>query len=127
MGWMMRIRKGEIYLADLGNVACADIGKVRPVLVFQNNMLNRMIEDGLYDDVVIIPLSSQIVNNDFGYLLKKREKLQKDSMILCNAVKMIKSKRLLLEKGLLLTLTAKEFQEVERRLSLLLDLSYLGQ
>ena len=127
MGWMMRIRKGEIYLADLGNVACADIGKVRPVLVFQNNMLNRMIEDGLYNDVVIIPLSSQIVNNDFGYLLKKREKLQKDSMILCNAVKMIKSKRLLLEKGLLLTLTAKEFQEVERRLSLLLDLSYLGQ
>ena len=120
---MMRIRKGEIYLADLGDVKCADIGKVRPVLVFQNDMLNRMIEDGLYDDVVVVPLSSKILKNDFSYPLKKRDHLQKDSIVLCNAVKMIKSKRLLPEKGLLTQLTQEEIREIELRLSLLLDLS----
>jgi len=119
----MHIKKGEIYLANLGDVKYADIGKTRPVLIFQNNMLNRMIQDGLYDDVVIVPLSSLLKENDFTFKLKKRDKLQKDSAILCNAVKMIKSKRLLLDKGVLTRLTKSEILEVEKRLSILLDLS----
>jgi len=119
----MRIRKGEIYLADLGDVKCADIGKIRPVLIFQNNMLNRMVEDGLYDDVVVIPLSSQIVSNDFSVYLKKRDLLQKDSIVLCNAVKMIKSRRVLSDRGCLTRLTKEEVKEIEYRLSLLFDLA----
>ena len=35
----MNIKKGEIYLANLGDVKCADIGKIRPVLIFQNDNL----------------------------------------------------------------------------------------
>ena len=123
MDWIMRIRKGEIYLADLGDVKCADIGKIRPVLIFQNNMLNRMVEDGLYDDVVVIPLSSQIVSNDFSVYLKKRDLLQKDSIVLCNAVKMIKSRRVLSDRGCLTRLTKEEVKEIEYRLSLLFDLA----
>ena len=97
----MIIEKGEIYLANLGDVKCADIGKVRPVLIFQNNNLNRMISENLYSDVVIIPLSSQIKKNDFTHVLKKRDKLKKDSTVLCNDIKMINTKRLIVEEGVL--------------------------
>ena len=120
---MIAIKKGEIYLANLGDVKCADIGKTRPVLVFQNNNLNRMIEDGLYSDVVIIPLSSQLKENDFTLTIKKRDKLQKDSSVLCNAVKMINSKRLMLDEGLLTTLTIDEVKHVELILQHLFDCS----
>jgi len=107
----MDIRRGEIYLANLGDVKHSDIGKIRPVLVFQNNFLNRMIEDGLYDDIVIIPLSSQIKESDFTLILTQRDRLEKDSTILCNAIKMISSKRM--RKGVLTRLSDAELEEVE--------------
>ena len=122
MVYKMIIEKGEIYLANLGDVKCADIGKVRPVLIFQNNNLNRMISENLYSDVVIIPLSSQIKKNDFTHVLKKRDKLKKDSTVLCNAIKMINTKRLLLENGILTKLTKSEIQLIEEKISLLLDM-----
>ena len=118
----MTIKKGEIYLANLGDVECADIGKIRPVLIFQNNNLNRMISENLYSDVVIIPLSSQIKKSDFTYVLKKRDKLKKDSTLLCNAIKMIHSKRLLIQDGVLTKLTNAEIQHIEEKIFLLLDM-----
>jgi len=120
----MTIKKGEIYLANLGDVKCADIGKVRPVLIFQNNNLNRMISENLYSDVVIIPLSSQIKKSDFTYVLKKRDSLKKDSTVLCNAIKMIHSKRLLVEEGILTKLTDAEVHFIEEKISLLLDMKH---
>lgn len=122
MVYKMTIKKGEIYLANLGDVKCADIGKVRPVLIFQNNNLNRMISENLYSDVVIIPLSSQIKKSDFTYVLKKRDSLKKDSTVLCNAIKMIHSKRLLVEEGILTKLTDAEVHFIEEKISLLLDM-----
>ncbi|MEA2073571.1 MAG: type II toxin-antitoxin system PemK/MazF family toxin [Campylobacterota bacterium] len=119
----MAIKKGEIYLANLGDVKCADIGKTRPVLIFQTQNLNRMVEDGLYDDVVVIPLSSQIKKSDFTYVLQKRDLLQKESTILCNTIKMIKASRLLKEHGVLTTLTQEEIKVVEKKVLLLLDIN----
>lgn len=116
----MTIRRGEVYLANLGNVKHADIGKTRPVLVIQNNHLNRMIEDGLYHEVIIVPLSSQIKKSDFTMVVKKRDKLKKDSTILCNALKMISAKRLVLEKGILLKLTESEILDIEKRVTAVL-------
>ena len=118
----MPIEKGEIYLANLGDVKCADIGKIRPVLIFQNNNLNRMVSDNLYNDVIIIPLSSKIKDNDFTYVIKKRDALKKDSTILCNAIKMINSKRLMLDNGVLTRLNPDEIKAVERKILLLLDM-----
>ncbi|CAA6817940.1 MAG: Programmed cell death toxin YdcE [uncultured Sulfurovum sp.] len=114
----MHIKRGEIYLANLGNVKHTDIGKIRPVLIFQNDNLNRMISDGLYADVIVIPLSSQIKKNDFTVHIKKRDRLEKDSTLLCNAVKMIHAKRLMLDDGILTTLNNVEIKNVEARVSL---------
>ena len=118
----MAIRKGEIYLANLGDVKCADIGKTRPVLIFQNNNLNRMIEDGLYSDVVVIPLSTKIKISDFTFILKSRDSLAKDSTILCNTVKMINAKRLLLDEGILTILSENEMHNIEKILMNLFDI-----
>jgi len=118
----MSIKKGEIYLANLGDVKCADIGKIRPVLIFQNNNLNRMIADGLYNDVIVIPLSSKIKVNDFTFILKSRDNLVKDSTILCNTIKMINVKRLILDKGILTKLLENEIHDIERILVNLFDM-----
>ena len=113
MGLKMHIKKGEIYLADLGSIKNEDIGKVRPVLIFQNNFLNRMLSDSKFQDVIVIPLSSKIVENDFAFLLKKRDNLKKDSIILCNSIKMINAKRLQIDKGIMAQLTHNEMQSIE--------------
>ena len=110
---MRSIRKGEIYLANLGDKKSFDIGKVRPVLVFQNNFLNMMIEDTKFKDVVVLPLSSQIRTNDFSFLIKKRDNLEEDSVILCNAIKMIDSSRLMVDKGILAKLNDDEILAIE--------------
>jgi mRNA-degrading endonuclease toxin of MazEF toxin-antitoxin module len=117
----MSIKKGEIYLANLGSRKEFDIGKVRPVLVFQNNLLNMMVERTAFKDVVVLPLSSQLRENDFSFKIEKRDSLEKDSMVLCNSVKMINTERLLLDKGVLTTLNDEEIKEVEKILYLLFD------
>ncbi|MEA3373070.1 MAG: type II toxin-antitoxin system PemK/MazF family toxin [Campylobacterota bacterium] len=117
----MHIEKGEIYLANLGSKDKLDIGKIRPVLIFQNNMLNKMIEHTAYKDVIIIPLSSQIRENDFTLCIAKRDHLEKESVLLCNAIKMIDATRLLIEKGRLTRLSKKETTRVEQILVSLFD------
>ena len=114
----MPIKRGEIYFANLGNVKHADIGKIRPVLIFQNDNLNRMIADDLYADVVVIPLSSQMKKNDFTIHIKKRDAIKKDSTLLCNAIKMINAKRLMVDDGVLTVLSDEELEDAERRVSL---------
>ena len=114
---MTPIRKGEIYLANLGNRMDEDIGKIRPVLIFQNDLLNRMIDEHGYHDVIIIPLSSQIVQNDFAYPIAPRDKLQKKSIILCNAIKMIHVSRLKRDVGVLTTLAEEEMVAIEKRVA----------
>jgi len=110
---MRSIRKGEIYLANLRDRKNFDIGKIRPVLVFQNNFLNMMLEDTKFQDVVVLPLSSQIRTNDFSFFIKQRDNLEKDSTILCHAVKMIDSTRLMVDKGLLTKLRDDEILDIE--------------
>ena len=115
------ISKGEIYLANLGKRTIEDLGKIRPVLVFQNDLLNRMVSEGYHRDVVVIPLSTQIRENDFTLRLEARDRLEKESVVLCHAVKMIDASRLLTERGVLTRLSEEEIREVERRLRLLFD------
>ena len=123
---MKSIKKGEIYLANLGDKKRVDIGKIRPVLIFQNDFLNRMLSDSEYKDVVILPLSSKIRINDFSYFISKRDNLEKDSVILCNAVKMIDFSRLIIEDRPLTKLTEKEISEIEDILYFLFDCSNKG-
>ncbi len=118
---MKCIEKGEIYLANLGNIKKEDIGKIRPVLVFQNDLLNRMLSETTYNDIIVIPLSSKIIKSDFSYIINKRDKLEKDSTILCNAIKMINAKRLKTDQGYLTKLDNNEIIKIENILYKLFD------
>lgn len=91
------------------------------MLIFQHNYLNKMLAEELYTDVIIIPLSSQTKESDFTLQLPQRDRLEKKSTLLCNAIKMIHAKRLMLEDGVLTTLSADEMKDVEARV-----LSVLG-
>ncbi|WP_456456127.1 type II toxin-antitoxin system PemK/MazF family toxin [Nitratifractor sp.] len=113
-------RRGEIWLADLGDRRHNDIGKIRPVLIVQNDRINRMIDEALYRDIVIVPLSTRLRRNDFVLPIPARDALERESVILCHAIKMIDAARLLRERGPLTSLSRKEMHEVERRLLLLL-------
>jgi mRNA-degrading endonuclease toxin of MazEF toxin-antitoxin module len=101
----------------------SDLGKIRPVLIFQNDLLNRMVAEGYHSDIVVIPLSTQIRKNDFAFLLAARDRLKHDSVILCHAVKMIDADRLIGSEEPLTTLNTEEIREIEKRLRLLFDCS----
>jgi len=112
----MNLKKGEIYLANLGDRSVEDIGKIRPVLIFQNDLLNRMIGDSLYQDVIVMPLASKLIESDFTLIIDARDKLRQKSVILCNAMKMINANRILVDKGVLSSLSQDEILEIEKKL-----------
>ena len=54
--------------------------------------------------------------------LDVRDKLEKESVILCNAIKMVSADRLLLENGKLTVLRKNEVEKIEIILRLLFDM-----
>lgn len=88
----MRVKRGDIYYADLSPVVGSEQGGVRPVLVIQNNIGNK------YSPTVIIaaitsqinkaklPTHVEITATNFG--------LPKDSVVLLEQIRTIDKKRL---------------------------------
>ncbi|KIM11359.1 MAG: hypothetical protein KU37_06935 [Sulfuricurvum sp. PC08-66] len=115
--------KGAIYLANLGTKAQNDIGKIRPVCIFQNRMLNRAIDTGAYQEAIIIPLSTQLLGGDYRLKIAKRERLEHDSELFCNGLRMISVERIFFAQGALTQLTPLEIKAVEQILYDLLGCS----
>lgn len=108
------ISKGDIYLANLGKKSENDIGKIRPVCIFQNRMLNRAVSSGDHGEAVIIPLSTQLLGGDYRLKIPKRDNLEYDSELFCNGLRMIDAERIFLERGILTALTEEEIVQVEQ-------------
>ena len=53
----MKIRKFNIYLADLSPRFGTEPGKTRPVVVLQNNLLN----DGLHPSTIVCPITTNVI------------------------------------------------------------------
>jgi mRNA interferase MazF len=100
----MMAYKGEIWLANLNPVKKAnEVGKVRPVVIFQNNDLN----ESKYPTTIILPLTTSLIDDaePLRLRVKKREKLLKDSDILIAQIRAIDNERLVEKLG---TLNEKE-------------------
>lgn len=110
----VEIHKGEVYFADLDPHAK---GKVRPVLIWQNDKLNRAITLGIYHSIIVIPLSSRLYGGVYRYRLEARDNLPKTSEIVCNAIGLVGSNRLMPKRGLLTRLNEKEIAAVNEILS----------
>jgi mRNA interferase MazF len=54
----MKIRKFNIYLADLSPRFGTEPGKTRPVVVLQTNLLN----DGLHPSTIVCPITTNVIH-----------------------------------------------------------------
>lgn len=105
----MMVSKGEIWLVNLNPIKKNnEMGKIRPVLVYQNNGLNHSD----YPTTIVIPLSSSLIDNaePIRYRITSREKLKKDSDIVITQIRAIDNNRFI-EK--LTCLTLEEQQQIK--------------
>jgi len=100
----MMVSKGEIWLVNLNPIKKNnEMGKIRPVLVYQNDELNHSD----YPTTIVFPLSTSLVNDaePIRFRIEKREKLEEDSDIVITQIRAIDNSRFI-EK--LAVLTKKE-------------------
>lgn len=105
----MMVCRGEIWLVNLNPLKKKnEMGKIRPVLVYQNDELNRSD----YPSTIVIPLSTSLVEDAEPIRMRvtKREKLEQDSDIVITQIRAIDNDRFI-EK--LTTLTKEEIQKVK--------------
>lgn len=103
------VSKGDIWLVNLNPVKKNnEMGKVRPVLVYQNDELNH----SEYPTTIIIPLSTSLIDNvePIRYRICKRDNLKEDSDIVITQIRAIDNDRFI-EK--LATVTQKEIQKIK--------------
>ena len=112
-------KKGEIYLASLNPKKGNEVGKLRPVLIYQTNLLN----DIEHPTTTILPLTTNIINDSYPlrYNISKRDKLEKKSDILIDQIRTIDNKRIINKP--LTILTMKEILEIDAQIKIVLDLN----
>ncbi len=104
----INFKRGEVYFAKL-----TDSAKIRPFLIYQNDYLNQACFDDIYHSIVVLPLSGQILKGDYRYLIKKRDNMSKDSEVVCNAIGIISTGKVLYSKGLVTKLSNEEMNEID--------------
>ena len=90
----MTVSRGEIWLANMNPVKRNnEVGKVRPVLIFQNNELNH----SAYATTIVIPLTSVLVDDaePLRMRIEKRDKLKQSSDLIIAQIRAIDNSRLL--------------------------------
>ncbi|MEQ8559991.1 MAG: type II toxin-antitoxin system PemK/MazF family toxin, partial [Cytophagales bacterium] len=94
----MVIKQFEVWLADLNPRNGTESGKVRPVLVIQTNLLNRIS----HPSTIILPITSN-VNKDSEilrvFLNNGQSGLAKDSDIMLDQIRSIDNRRLAKKLG----------------------------
>lgn len=89
----MRIKRGDVALANLEPVVGAEQGKVRPVLVIQNNIANE------YSPTTIIaPITSKVYAKEYPtnvFLFSRDSRLGRDSTVLLNQIRTIDKARII--------------------------------
>lgn len=94
----MMVCKGEIWLANLNPQKRAnEIGKTRPVVVIQNDLLN----ESDYSTIIVLPMTTVLIDDaqPLRFRIKKREDLEADSDLLVAHVRAIDQERLLQKLG----------------------------
>ena len=87
---MVEIKRGDIFLANLGPVVESEQGGIRPILIVQNDVSNK------HSPVTIVAsITSKKFVKEFPTnvsLSKKDSKLDKESTILLNQIRTIDKK-----------------------------------
>jgi mRNA interferase MazF len=106
------MRRGEVWTANLNPNKGAEVGKVRPVVVIQDD---RLIQTGL-PTILVIPLTTQFrpAFAPMRVKLAPRDRLRKECYVMVEHVRT--ADRLRFGEGPLATLTAEEMAAVEKSL-----------
>jgi mRNA interferase MazF len=89
----MKIKRGEIYLADLTDASGSEQSRVRPVVIIQNNLGNKHSPT-----TIVACLSSKVdtkAHLPTHYLIINNDDLRYQSMVMCEQIKVIDKSRLL--------------------------------
>ena len=109
------MKRGEIYLVNFGKKYNSEFGKVRPALIIQNNIANRVIDRVAFKGVSVLPLTTQINGGDLRVKIRAREHLEQTSEICINEICTLDLSRIQLDICLTV-LTSKEMAEVRQKL-----------
>jgi len=107
----MMVSKGEIWLLNLNPVKKNnEMGKIRPVVVYQNDELNHSD----YPTTIIIPLSTSLVDDaqPIRYRIKSRDKLKEDSDLIITQIRAIDNARFIEKLGCLTNDELKKIKEL---------------
>lgn len=89
---MVKIKRGDIVLANLEPVVGSEQGSTRPVLIIQNDTGNESSPI-----TITAPITSKIYGKDFPtnvFLSRKDSNLDKDSVVLLNQIRAIDKSRI---------------------------------
>ena len=103
------VSKGEIWTANLNPVKKNnEMGKIRPVLIFQTNELNHSD----YPTTIVIPFTTVLIDDAEPIRMRilKRENLIKDSDLIITQIRSVDNSRLI-EK--VASLTPEEYIKVK--------------
>lgn len=103
----LKLNFGEVRLADLNPRVGTELGKLRPVLIIQNQILL----DIDHPSTLIVPLTTNLIDEaqPLRIRIKAQDKLQKDSDLLIDQIRAIDNQRL---NSMVLTVCDKRFMEI---------------
>ena len=113
----MKVKRGDVYLADLSDANGSEQGKIRPVVVIQNNRGNK------YSPTTIVAcLSSKVCSKHHlptHYLLPEGLGLKYKSMVMCEQIRVLDKSRLIKK---ITKLDKRHMMHIDRRIKISLDL-----
>ena len=113
----MMVSKGEIWLVNLNPIKKNnEMGKIRPVLVFQNNELNHSD----YPTTITIPLSTKLIDDvePIRFRIKSRDNLKEDSDLVLTQIRAIDNLRFIKK---LTSLSDNEMKKIKALLDEVLE------
>ncbi len=111
---MKKIKQGDIFWADLNPVRGHEQAGCRPVLVLQNDLLNKNL-----NTIIIAPLTTNVSVKGFlttYFFSAKQSKLNKDSIALLYQIRTIDKTRL---QEKLSQLSEQQMREIKLQMALL--------
>jgi mRNA interferase MazF len=113
------LRRGEVWWANLNPGSGTELGKIKPVLILQNEALL----EARHPSTIVIPLTTNLVEDAEPLRIRVLAQglLEKDSDLLIDQARAIDNQRLI--KGPLLQLGIDSLREVEKAIIEVLGIS----
>lgn len=112
------MKRGEIRLAALNPSKGAEPGKVRPVLIYQTDMLNTID----HPTTVILPLTTNLIDDTFPlrHRIEARGNLEQDSDLLIDQIRAVDNRRII--GDVVATLGENELLEIDEMVNIVLGM-----